>query len=115
MGRTTSKKMIPLLLLRILWIHADKDHMISMEYICDRLEDEFESERRMGRPALRKLVSSNIRQLNLFFHETQWCLNEGEELQICEKRLPIRSSRRIHQGILSEQQIVFRYGDTHAA
>ena len=55
MGRTTSKKMIPLLLLRILWIHADKDHMISMEYICDRLEDEFESERRMGRPALRKL------------------------------------------------------------
>lgn len=82
MGRTTSKKMIPLLLLRILWIHADKDHMISMEYICDRLEDEFESERRMGRPALRKLVSSNIRQLNLFFHETQWCLNEGEELQI---------------------------------
>ena len=33
MGRTTSKKMIPLLLLRILWIHADKDHMISMEYI----------------------------------------------------------------------------------
>lgn len=67
MGRTTSKKMIPLLLLRILWIHADKDHMISMEYICDRLEDEFESERRMGRPALRKLVSSNIRQLNLFF------------------------------------------------
>ena len=87
MGRTTSKKMIPLLLLRILWIHADKDHMISMEYICDRLEDEFESERRMGRPALRKLVSSNIRQLNLFFHETQWCLNEGEELQICEKAI----------------------------
>ena len=87
MGRTTSKKMIPLLLLRILWIHADKDHMISMEYICDRLEDEFESERRMGRPALRKLVSSNIRQLNLFFHETQWCLNEGEELQTCEKAI----------------------------
>lgn len=74
--------------------------MISMEYICDRLEDEFESERRMGRPALRKLVSSNIRQLNLFFHETQWCLNEGEELQICEKAIanpeqPAATSRYI--------------------
>lgn len=45
MGRTTSKKMIPLLLLRILWIHADKDHMISMEYICDRLEDEFDGKK----------------------------------------------------------------------
>lgn len=92
MGRTTSKKMIPLLLLRILWIYADKDHMISMEYICDRLEDEFESERRMGRPALRKLVSSNIRQLNLFFHETQWCLNREKNFRSVRKRLPTRSS-----------------------
>lgn len=51
-------------------------------------------------PALRKLVSSNIRQLNLFFHETQWCLNEGEELQICEKAIanpeqPAATSRYI--------------------
>lgn len=28
MGKTTSKKMIPLLILRILWKHADKENMV---------------------------------------------------------------------------------------
>jgi hypothetical protein len=28
MGKTTSKKMIPLLILRILWKHADKENML---------------------------------------------------------------------------------------
>lgn len=37
-----------------------------MEVICDRLEEEFESEKQMTRAALRKLISSNIRKLNVF-------------------------------------------------
>ena len=63
MGKTTSKKMIPLLILRILWEHADKDHMVTMDFICNRLEEDFEAERSMTRLGLQKLVSSNIRQL----------------------------------------------------
>ena len=47
MGKTTSKKMIPLLILRILWKHADKEHMVTMDFICNRLEEDFEAERRM--------------------------------------------------------------------
>ena len=34
MGKTTSKKMIPLLILRILWKHADKENMVTMDFIC---------------------------------------------------------------------------------
>lgn len=37
MGKTTSKKMIPLLILRILWKHADKENMVTMDFICNRL------------------------------------------------------------------------------
>ena len=84
MRRTTSKKMIPLLLLRILWRHADMEHMISLDNICDRLEEEFEPERRMTRTALKKLVAANIKQLNCFFQETQWNLDGERELQIYE-------------------------------
>ncbi len=85
MTKTTKKKMIPLLILRILWRYADQEHMIPMEIICDRLEEEFESEKRMTRTALRKLVSSNIQQLNVFFYETEWNVDGEKELQICEK------------------------------
>ena len=85
MRKTTKKKMIPLLILRILWRYADQEHMIPMEIICDRLEEEFESEKRMTRTALRKLVSSNIQQLNVFFHETEWNVDGEKGLQICEK------------------------------
>lgn len=49
MGKTTSKKMIPLLILRILWKHADKENMVTMDFICNRLEEDFEAERRMTR------------------------------------------------------------------
>ena len=35
MRKTTKKKMIPLLILRILWRYADQEHMIPMEIICD--------------------------------------------------------------------------------
>ena len=87
MLKTTSKKMIPMLILRILWRHADQEHMISMEVICDRLEEEFESEKGMTRAALRKLVSANIQQLNLFFHETEWNMDGEKDLQICEKTI----------------------------
>ncbi len=38
MGKTTSKKMIPLLILRILWKHADKENMVTMDFICNRLD-----------------------------------------------------------------------------
>ena len=85
MGKTTSKKMIPLLILRILWKHADKENMVTMDFICNRLEEDFEAERRMTRLGLQKLVSSNIRQLNLFFQETQWKPDGQKELQICER------------------------------
>ena len=85
MRKTTSKKMIPLLILRILWKHADKEHMVTMDFICNRLEEDFEAERRMPRLGLQKLVSSNIRQLNLFFQETQWKPDGQKELQICER------------------------------
>ncbi len=89
MGKTTSKKMIPLLILRILWKHADTEHMVTMDFICNRLEEDFEAERRMTRLGLQKLVSSNIRQLNLFFSrntmETRWtkrnCKYVKERLQ----------------------------------
>lgn len=47
MGKTTSKKMIPLLILRILWKHADKENMVTMDFICNRLEEDFEAERRI--------------------------------------------------------------------
>lgn len=78
MVRTTSKKMIPLLLLKILWNHTDTSHSITMEYICNRLEEYFEpAAKEMSRCALRKLVSSNIKQLNLLYEETDGSL-DGE-------------------------------------
>ena len=72
MRKTTKKKMIPLLILRILWRYADQEHMIPMEIICDRLEEEFESEKRMTRTALRKLVS--------------YCVTEQSVLLNCIKK-----------------------------
>ena len=45
MGKTTSKKMIPLLILRILWKHADKENMVTMDFICNRLEEDFEEKK----------------------------------------------------------------------
>ena len=87
MGKTTSKKMIPLLILRILWKHADTEHMVTMDFICNRLEEDFEAERRMTRLGLQKLVSSNIRQLNLFFQETQWKPEGQKEIQISESNV----------------------------
>lgn len=93
MLKTTSKKMIPMLILRILWRHADQEHMISMEVICDRLEEEFESEKGMTRAALRKLVSANIQQLNLFFMKQNGTWMEKKIFRYVKRRLQIRISR----------------------
>ena len=60
-------------------------YRVNTTAVCNQLEEEFESEKQMTKAALRKLVSSNIRQLNVFFRDTEWKMDGETELQICEK------------------------------
>lgn len=95
MGKTTSKKMIPLLILRILWKHADKEHMVTMDFICNRMEEDFEAERRMTRLGLQKLVSSNIRQLNLFFQKHNGNRMDKRNCKYVKERLQTQINRAV--------------------
>ena len=95
MGKTTSKKMIPLLILRILWKHADKENMVTMDFICNRLEEDFEAERRMTRLGLQKLVSSNIRQLNLFFQKHNGNRMDKRNCKYVKERLQTQINRAV--------------------
>lgn len=84
MGVTANKKMLPMILLRVLWEHADANHGITMEQICYYVSEYFEASYQTDR-GLEKLISKNIKQLNDFFEETNWCMKENEPMEIvCE-------------------------------
>lgn len=84
MGVTANKKMLPMILLRVLWEHADESHGMTMEQICYYVNEYFEASYKTER-GLEKLISKNIKQLNDFFEDTNWKLRDDEPLEIvCE-------------------------------
>ena len=79
MGYGVSKKMLPLIVLRVLMENANENHMLSMKQMMHYVREYYEPYNEEG---LAKLISANIKQLNMFFEDTHFSLDGVNELHI---------------------------------
>ena len=79
MGYGVSKKMLPLIVLRVLMENANENHMLSMKQMIHYVREYYEPYNEEG---LAKLISANIKQLNVFFEDTHFSLDGVNELHI---------------------------------
>ncbi len=79
MGYGVSKKMLPLIILRVLWENANEKKMLSMKQMIYYVKEYYEPENESG---LAKLISANIKQMNMFFEDTHFSLDGVNEMRI---------------------------------
>lgn len=79
MGYGVSKKMLPLIILRVLWENANEKKMLSMKQMIYYVKEYYEPENENG---LAKLISANIKQMNMFFEDTHFSLDGVNEMHI---------------------------------